>query len=1168
MVRMPSPSVASPAAATSFLGRGHRRGWGVALHVLLLRVLALALWGWCDPGAAQGVEGDVALPRVHEVAPELFYMEDDAGRLVPVPGFRYRDFADLFRMQQGLAGPLQPPAAVLENVVVRIDARDVAAVGVPNGGRSAVTCPVTVECSIRQPLTGWAAVPLELGGLLLSGPPRHEGPGRMVVDVDQRRGGYRAWFDAPVEPNQEVRHTVVLEARMPVEANVSHESFAVRVPVAVASRIEVRSARRGPTVHVQPRAADETVAPADDAADGSIVSIAGVVGATRIRIADAQEDRDQRGVAAEAVAESTVRIDGRNAVTQAVIRLANLPPDTSRVRIALPPGTTLREVKPPATLVVRDGNRDDAPIDVAVDVGEDGRAVVELGCERAVDPSGAAAFESIGFTVEGIAAWRQWGRVSVVVDGDWRVTWSDPKELRRVDPPANVREQGFIAAFAYDAQPASLPLVVRPRRSRVVIEPEYRYEVGAGRIVLDARLRVAARGAPVSSVAMAIDPAWSIDEVGPAGAVDVAGVTAEAGEIVVPFAQALAGDAVIEVRASLPIQKESASLVWKLPVPRADLVGPAVVVIASQSDIELLPENEGISGLVRQTAAAVPLADADKTALVYRLDAAEGTFAAARRFLPRRVEAAITAQVAIDSSEMVVEETIGLNVLHVPLEFIELTVPDEITSAGTIEVRQDDELLDPTVVAAEVAADADVEKPEDGVAATTCVRAVLPVPLLGSGKVIVRFRIPTPAIPPESTVVADLPLVLPRAAGIGRQTISVAAPDALALGLRGDAWRRDVAPAAGATAPTWSAAKPQLVLPLTLSTRGVDAARSMVVEAAWLQTRLLPGVREDLRTYVISAAEDRIALSLPATDGFESAARAVCEVRLDGDLVSVAPPTGRLVVDLPRSDPTRRWRLDIRTTTPRSGGWAGLAARFGLPGTVRLDPPVFEPPVLERRFYWSIHTRRDEHLLGLPAAWTSQQQWRPSTMGWRLAPAASSEELSGWIADVLAGSPADESARPELGATAIPAVPPLAERTFVFAGIGGPGDASAWLVPNWFVVLIASGVSLAVGMALVYRPVLRRVPLLTGAAAVLGLAAVAAPNVSPLVVQAAVPGAVLALAAWALRILVTPRRGHGDSGPRAPVSASSLTRPHAPRPSLIVTSAVDDAPSTTQARPS
>ena len=82
-----------------------------------------------------------------------------------------------------------------------------------------------------------------------------------------------------------------------------------------------------------------------------------------------------------------------------------------------------------------------------------------------------------GFSVTGIEPWRQRGRTSLVIDGDWQVTWEDARGIRRIDPPAGEREPGFVAAFTYDTQPASLPLQVRPRRSRVVIEPEYRYDV-------------------------------------------------------------------------------------------------------------------------------------------------------------------------------------------------------------------------------------------------------------------------------------------------------------------------------------------------------------------------------------------------------------------------------------------------------------------------------------------------------------------------------------------------------------------------------------------------------------------------------------------------------------------------------------------------------------------
>ena len=92
--------------------------------------------------------------RVAELAPEIFYLQDDGGQLVPVPGFRYRDFVELFRMKEGLPGPAQPPAAVLEKVAVTGDL----------GDRAGGACAVTVVCTVRQSRGGWVSVPLRLGG--------------------------------------------------------------------------------------------------------------------------------------------------------------------------------------------------------------------------------------------------------------------------------------------------------------------------------------------------------------------------------------------------------------------------------------------------------------------------------------------------------------------------------------------------------------------------------------------------------------------------------------------------------------------------------------------------------------------------------------------------------------------------------------------------------------------------------------------------------------------------------------------------------------------------------------------------------------------------------------------------------------------------------------------
>jgi hypothetical protein len=221
----------------------------------------------------------------------------------------------------------------------------------------------------------------------------------------------------------------------------------------------------------------------------------------------------------------------------------------------------------------------------------------------------------------------------------------------------------------------------------------------------------------VSRIVVALD-GWEVDEVGPASVVDSAAVSAEGGRLIIPFVQPLSGDAVVEIRGGQPLGRDSSRVGWKIPAPQADLVGPASIIIAAQSDIELMPDAEGISGLVRQLTPTTMRSDADRVALVYRLDGTDGSFEATRRFLPRRVDASITAQADIDEADSIVRETIRYDVAHVPLEFVTLAVPTAVLQTGTLEVRQNGLLLNPEEDAEEAVADVVDDKGQVAGAAT------------------------------------------------------------------------------------------------------------------------------------------------------------------------------------------------------------------------------------------------------------------------------------------------------------------------------------------------------------------------------------------------------------------------------------------------------------------
>ena len=1171
------------------------RDMPVLRAVLLVAAVALSAVG------AAGAD-TTAPPTVRESAPEIYYMQDDAGRLVPVPGFRYRDFVDLLRIKEGLPGLPEPPPAVLENVVLRAA---VPSAGAADGTEAAATmpttCAVTVELTVRQSRSGWVSLPLALDGLLLTAAPRHEGPGRMLLAADSaggataqpQSGGYRLWMTGPTDgTGEDLRHSVILTGNIAIDASPTHESITLDMPRATASLVELKTPRIAPEVSVRPSSLPPRVEP-QAGGTGSTVTLVGLAGTAKVRIGARQNEAGtevigtdmNRAALPQAMVESLVRIDGRAAITEASIRLENLPSDASTIRVALPPRATLRSIRSPSALVALEGTDAQPQAVIRIDRSADGRGVVELECERPVDPSGREPFEPLGFAVEKIPSWRQWGRASIVVEGDWQVEWDSAEGTRRIDPPVAARRPGFVAAFAYDAQPARLPLRVLPRGSRVVIEPEYRYDVSAARVALDARLRVSVRGAPVSRIVVGLD-GWDVDEVGPASVVDSAAVSSEGGRLVVPFVQPLSGDAVVDIRCGRSLDHDSNRVGWRIPAPQADLVGPASIIITSQSDIELLPDADGIRGLVRQLTPTTMRSDAERVALAYRLDGTDGSFEATRRFLPRRVDASVAVQADIDESDTIVRETIRFDVAHVPLEFVALAVPEAVMRTGTLEVRQNGLLLNPDEAgdgrsqagrSDEVsAAEAETSEAAAGLPSPPMVqlRAMLAMPLLGAGDVTVEYELPTPTVAPESTVADDLPLVLPAATRIGRQSITLTVPETLSIDVRGDAWKRDVASLGSIASRTWTTARSQEMVPLAISARKRSPQGDTVVDAAWLQTRLFGDRREDIYRYAIISSAELITLSMPpgvtaaADDASPTDAAthdrdshdhdSAVEVRLNGQPVAGAVRTdGQVVIELPRRAGNAAWLVELVAGRKRETMSGLLAGTTGMPTVVSLQAPRFPAGTLQRRFYWELVLEPHEHAIGHPGGWTSQQRWGWGPLGLHRSPVVSRDLLAAWLnsscgpaqqAPIPAGNPAD-APPPARSAVDVPG----AGSRIVFSGVGPPGMGRIWVVPTWLLVLAASGPVLALGLLGVYLPWLRTVPVVLGLAVVAGLAAAAFPELAPLVVQAAVPGAALAALAAALRF-VLDERSPTPPPPRLPaavVSASSLTQV-APQPSLII----------------
>jgi hypothetical protein len=405
-------------------------------------------------------------------------------------------------------------------------------------------------------------------------------------------------------------------------------------------------------------------------------------------------------------------------------------------------------------------------------------------------------------------------------------------------------------------------------------------------------------------------------------------------------------------------------------------------------------------------------------------------------------------------------------------------------------------------------------------------------------------------VPPETTVAEDLPLVMPLEVRVGRQSLQIEAAETLAVEVRGEAWKRDAAPQGSTAGRSWTSPRFQDVVPLALAAKREETTSETVIEAAWLQTRLLGEQREDVFRFAIGTAAERLSFVLPESMlGRETGASgdAQVEVRVDGTLVEDAVRSdGRVALELPPSRGRRGVLVELRGTRPQS---SGTRTPLGsLPGLFRvaLEPPQFPEGMQQRRFYWELSTDPAEHVLAAPGRWTAQQRWAWGRFGLERIPVVSRDALDAWVLG-NAGRPRD--VEPTIDALA-------AGGRSVYSGVGPPGNEALWLVPTWLLVLIASGPVLAWGLTLVYWRPARSVAGVVGVAAVATLAATLAPSLVPLAVQAALPGVALAVvAAWMRFSLSRPSAARSRVMPPASGSVTQF----APQPSIIVAPSVAGA---------
>ncbi|MGA2255473.1 MAG: hypothetical protein ABSG53_12480, partial [Thermoguttaceae bacterium] len=709
---------------------------------------------------------------------------------------------------------------------------------------------------------------------------------------------------------------------------------------------------------------------------------------------------------------------------------------------------------------------------------------------------------------------RQWGTIAVSVVGDWQVLWGTSSGVRQIDQlPEASRRNDATAGFEYFAQPSSLMARLVPRQTRIGVEPEYVVLVDSDQVHLEALLCYTVRGAKVPAVNIAM-PDWQIDEVGPDSVVAIDGVpTGASGPVLsLPLVSPTIGQFEVRLKAHRLLPPDAKSVSLTLPQPQdrqASVPAAAVVAVLPADNVEIMPDNEATTGLLRQQAAVplklqLPLRQQEP--LFYRSDAPKAVFVAELRRHRRKIKASVASRVTMDPAGGRVEQKFVYSIAYEPTDYFLLEVPRELSAKGRLVLYHEDQVLVPLVLSEEV---------DDGVKPLR-MRVALPKACIGPCEITARYSLPPLADAGGGTL--RVPLVMPLdVEELAGNSVLVTPAAEQQVEVAPGVWTAFEGGLSQATSPrTRELTAAQRTAEIVLKLHGENGDAAVVVDRAWFQTcvtKSATAARQDLAVLQFATRRHELEITLP-----EGAACEQASVQLNGTPVTPRMRAERvLVVPLLADVEAPRYVLCLQYHFPGS-----RPSR----GAMRFEFPSLGDDTWIRRAYWQLLLPPEEHLVVPPGDLTGEFAWGWNSFYFGRQPVLDQADLDAWVGLRHPGN------------TPVPA----GMNNYLFSSLGRFGPCQIVTAGRSTIVFISSGIALLAGLLLIYVRAARHPVALLAATAILAGLTATYPELALIAAQASAIGLALTLFAAFLRQLTT--------GSRRPLLAdvSSSVAPNLPMP--------------------
>ncbi len=1021
-------------------------------------------------------------PLPFEILPQIFHVRDKNGQLQAVPGMSYEELMRLWKQQHQVAVEEVKPAYSIESFDLS---------GVVTGTSAELVARFKIVVHGEQ----WVRVPLKLTEAVPREEGVYEGPGEHVLERVLGGEGLVVW----IRGKSDEHHVLTLKLVANVEQAGPQSRMKLMMPAAAVSQLQLQVPLARAVARVSEGSTLDAVRPL--AGGKTEIKVLGLAGEFELTWNPAETQVAGLPAILEASSEQRIRINGRSANTYAKLVVRSLGSAFDHFQVRLPPGADyIGTPENGVSLVAIDASSPSGKLyDVRLAEKTVGPVDVQLVTERVHDASQeAGALELAGFEVLG--AVRQWGTISVQVEGNWQVAWGESSHVRSVDDVMADRSDEFAAGFEYFVQPYSLTARVIPQRTRIRVEPQYTLLVGSDDVRLEARLKYTIRGAKVRT--LALDTAdWEFDTIEPASLVNVDAALATADRhLTIPLLTATSGELELKLTARRRLETDAEELRIELPRPQGDAL-PADVAIVSDDPIELLPrldECQGLTPLVARPEMVLPARQQEP--LFYRTSGEAASFVAERRIHAQAISSALSSRVEVREDETRVEQLLSFQVAYQPAEHFTLIVPAGI-SPQRLSVLYEGVRMSPVALR---------DGAQSGSAATP-VRVKLPAPVIGRCELRVNYARSHAKPPTQASALVTVPLVVPGEGQLTDNQLQVMAAEGLTASYPQGPWSRE-----GRSSEPGDPAELHLVAPraigevtLAISSKQDQTEAATTIERALIETDLTSNVRLDRAIFRVATSRRRLDVVLP-----EQADPRSVTLLVNGAFVAPEAQRQR-TVSVPLNSAGSDHLLEIRYRF--SGREPQGSQRFASP----------EIPVARwvQQAYWQVVLPPSEHLLFAPRGYTGEQQWAWSNGAYVRRPTRSQADLERWIVE---HGPATiqisgDSRAGEAG------------NRYVFSAVGRIPTLELYTISRSRLVLWTSLPLLAGGLALIYLPRVRHpAMLLTMGLTVAGIAIVE-PHLAILLAQAATVGLVLVGVAWSLARL-SPRM---ESPPLPPARGSS-----------------------------